>query len=536
MYLEHFGLNKEPFHITPDPYFFYMSPSHKESYASMIYGLRNKKGFISLTGEVGLGKTTVIRTFLKKWSDRKNIKTVFIFNSNLSFKGLLLTIYSELGLDLPAKTGSSQNKDDFSHALPLEDETFELVRELHRVLINEYQEGCNVILIIDDAQNMPVETLENLRMLSNLETSKDKLLQIFLIGQTELNTLLDKKELRQLRQRIAIRATLKPLSTRQSRDYILHRLRKSVANNGDEHIFTRGAIKKIHRYSRGIPRKINIICDNALITGFGYDRKKINAGIIKEVQADLEGKPANKKFRYALAFCIFILMIPAVLWFSSYRENFLVDIEKLTPWNFNVLTGKVDQTDASPKPFPSISPEPNPKNKRLKAGDEDINSVQGSVYLPEVKPGHSTGIAIDSTLSGEGVLAFMNNALEEKSQGVNTADHHQTTSGTENSANDQTRDSIPQEVSSENLPIHQELARLIPVYQDLSRTRQETLIRMARQTTISSLMGFERMLGALERNDYEEAAREMLQSQWADAVGGYAHDLAEAMRTDKPMW
>ena len=186
MYLRHFNLERTPFHITPDPHFFYLSPSHKEAFASMIYGLKSKKGFVAVIGEVGLGKTTVLRTFLEQYGQNSKIKTVFVLNSNVSFKGLLKIIYAELGYASPQNESSRlktyKNKRDNDERSD-SDDIFELVQQLHSLLIDEYRQGTNVILIIDEAQNMPVQTLESLRMLSNLETSTDKLLQIFLIGQ-----------------------------------------------------------------------------------------------------------------------------------------------------------------------------------------------------------------------------------------------------------------------------------------------------------------------------------------------------------------
>ncbi len=498
MYLEHFGLKKEPFHITPDPYFFYMSPSHKESYASLIYGLKNKKGFVSLTGEVGLGKTTVIRTFLKNWTEENKVKTVFVFNSNLSFKGLLLHIYSELGLDLPDQLDIINNPNNKSHPLPNEDETFELVRKLHQVLIWQYREGYNVILVIDDAQNMPIQTLENLRMLSNLETSTDKLLQIFLIGQTELDTVLNKQELRQLRQRIAIRATIYPLDEKQTRDYIMHRLEKAGARKDQESIFTKGALRLIYKYSRGIPRKINIICDNALVTGFGYGRKKINSSIIKEVNADLEGRRLTKKFRYALVGSILILLISAGLWFSPYRDNILAGMGLLSPWKQSLVTSAKE--DGS-EDFETLG----------KIAESGLVEKQ-EVYVPDKV--HEQ----DSDSSREAILKGSDSSI---AQDLSTGE----------TAPPEFERTIPGYVDT-----HNRLSQIIPIYNELSWTRQQVLIRMARQMPRDALLRFRLMLDALERQDYEEAAREMEDSVWARAVGNYAYDLAEAMRTDEPNW
>ncbi|WP_051617314.1 AAA family ATPase [Desulfonatronovibrio hydrogenovorans] len=538
MYLDHFGFNKEPFHITPDPYFFYMSPSHKESYASLIYGLKNRKGFVSLTGEVGLGKTTVIRTFLNKWSDRTKIKTVFVFNSNLSFKGLLLTIYSELGLELPGALSSLPEKDQPYHALPLEDEIFELVRQLHSTLIQEYQNGYNVILVIDDAQNMPVKTLENLRMLSNLETSKDKLLQIFLIGQNELDDILDKKEMRQLRQRIAIRATLKPLSEEHTRDYILHRLKKAGAKS--EHIFTKRAIKKIFQYSTGIPRKINIICDNALVTAFGYGRRKVGSSIIKEVYHDLEGQPVRTRFRYALIGSIILMVAAAGLWLSPYRENIMAGVLLLSPWktespgSFESIHHSDQQTILPDTgAFEAKSDDPLEAQMHtqpeLKSSSPETEALQENLVLGQAKADHLETTRADQPASADSLIQD-----DPREPSLQSDLYHEQPE--EEPALVRVESDVQARMSPENQAIHEELARLIPVYKDLSSTRQEVLIRMTRQTSIQGLLSFERMLAALEREDFQEASRQMVYSRWARTVGEYAYDLAESMRTNQPGW
>src|SRR4030066_165525 len=224
MYQDYYHLKKEPFHITPDPEFLFLSPSHKQALGSIVYGVRNKKGFVVITGEVGGGKTTILRSYLEGVAKQKT-KVIYIFNTNVSFKNLLKTIYKELGLD--AKTG----------------DIVEMLNDLYQILMEEYKEGNIVLLIVDEAQNMPMETLENLRMLSNLETSKDKLLQIVLIGQYEFEQTLNQYSLRQVKQRIAIRSTIIPFTKKESMAYIKHRLRKASANNNQ--VFTKGALRAI---------------------------------------------------------------------------------------------------------------------------------------------------------------------------------------------------------------------------------------------------------------------------------------------------
>ncbi len=299
MYLEFFGLKKEPFNITPDPEFLFLSPSHKEALGSIIYGIEKRKGFVAIVGGVGLGKTTVLRSYLDK-ADRSRLKIIYVFHANVSFENLLKTIYQELGLTI-------ENED-----------AFVMVNKLHQFLIEEYRQGRNVVLIVDEAQNMPVETLENLRMLSNLETSSDKLIQIVLIGQTELDEMLKSQKLRQLEQRIAVRAIIHPLKQEESLAYINHRLSK--AGMSGPPVFNNEALQLIAKQANGVPRILNILCDNALITGFGYQVKPVNRKIAKEIILDYKGKKKINFSRWgAIAGSIFILLI--AMFFFMYQDK-----------------------------------------------------------------------------------------------------------------------------------------------------------------------------------------------------------------------
>src|SRR5208337_2709925 len=244
MYLDFFKFKKNPFHITPDPDFLFLSPSHKEASASILYGIEQQKGFVAITGEVGVGKTTILRSYLEG-ADPERIRVVYIFNAALSFEKLLNQIVSELGV--PA----------------VDEDPSQLVDSLFHYLIDEYKNDRNVVLIIDEAQNMPVETLERLRMLSNLETSKDKLLQIILVGQPEFEQKLNLPELRQLKQRMAIRCRIDALTHDESLAYIQHRLMKASLFHNP--VFTKDALKRIVKEANGIPRIINVLCDNALV-------------------------------------------------------------------------------------------------------------------------------------------------------------------------------------------------------------------------------------------------------------------------------
>lgn len=301
MYLEYFQLKKEPFHITPDPEFLFLSPSHKEALASIIYGIEKKKGFVAVTGAVGVGKTTVLRSYLET-VDRRSTHAVYIFNPNLSFRSLLHTVLQELDADV--KTN----------------DVFEMVGRLHQVLIGQYEKNRNIVLVIDEAQNIPVLTLENLRLLSNLETAKEKLIQIVLIGQPEFEEMLSKHALRQINQRIAIRSVILPLTTAESAAYIRHRLQKAGAES--ETIFSRWAVRKIIKEAEGVPRKINIICDNALITAFGRQKKTVSAKTASEVISDLKGKKREASFRWGYAAGALAAAVP-ILWFAAGDLHFI---------------------------------------------------------------------------------------------------------------------------------------------------------------------------------------------------------------------
>lgn len=299
MYLKYFNLKSEPFNITPDPELLFLSPSHKEALAAVIYGVSRRKGFVAIIGEVGVGKTTIIRSFLERLSSqssttKQNIKTIYIFNANISFKPLLKTIIKNLGY------------------IPQSDDTCSMVDQLHQILIDEYKAGWNIVLIIDEAQNMPTETLENLRMLSNLESSTDKLIQVILTGQPEFEHKLNLPALKALKQRIAIKVRILPLTRCESFEYISHRLSKTVIKDPD--IFTSGALSRIVKEAEGIPRKINILCDNCLVTSFGNQQKKVTSRVAKEIISDFStDSHVNPGWRIPFLICLFIAV--SAFWF-----------------------------------------------------------------------------------------------------------------------------------------------------------------------------------------------------------------------------
>jgi general secretion pathway protein A len=310
VYLDFYHLNREPFRITPDPEFLYWSPSHKEALAAIAYGVEKRKGIIAVTGEVGTGKTTILRTLLGN-ADPNRFKSAYVFNPAVSFPVLLQTIFQELGIS------------------PESGETSGMVDRFHQYLIEEYKKDNTVALFIDEAQNMPVETLENLRMLSNLESSTDKLLQIVLCGQPELEQVLGRNELRQLKSRIAVRATISLLSRQESLAYIRHRLSKSSRIEPD--IFTKAALERIIRKAKGNPRSINILCDNALITGFGSGKKKVTFRTAGEIIADMEGSPASGIPQWAIASIGLLFFLGVGYWIYSTNASHTLSVVAKKP-------------------------------------------------------------------------------------------------------------------------------------------------------------------------------------------------------------
>ncbi len=329
MYQNFYRLKKEPFHITPDPEFLFLSPSHRQALGSIIYGVRNRKGFVVITGEVGVGKTTILRSYLEGVAKQKT-KVVYIFNAHVSFKNLLKTIYKELGLE--ARTG----------------DVVEMLNDLYQVLMEEYTQGNTVLLIVDEAQNMPIETLENLRMLSNLETSKDKLIQIVLVGQYEFEEILNLYELRQLKQRVVIRSTIVPFTQKESLDYIQHRLDKAAENGSP--VFTKGALKRIVKEAKGIPRYLNILCDNALITGFGYKKRPVNAKIVDEVITDYKGEekgPSFLKWKWIITSAAVLLLVILLLFLYANKDLILSRGQKNISSDKGVSISGGESTDSS---------------------------------------------------------------------------------------------------------------------------------------------------------------------------------------------
>jgi general secretion pathway protein A len=269
MYHDFYQFTENPFNVTADPDFFFSSSSHRYAISSLVYGIEQRKGILVITGEIGVGKTTLCRALLK-YSDSKT-KYALILNPNFSELELLLLMVQDLGL-------KTREKDKFG-----------LVNALNKFLIKESNKGNNVAVIIDEAQHLTATQLEQVRLLSNLETAKEKLLQIILVGQPELIENLQLPELRQLRQRVAVHFHIRPLDRSDVRDYIHHRIRKAMKNPESllNILFSDQAITSIYNYSKGSPRAINILCDRALLAGFVSGSYSIDEAIIEKCAKEM---------------------------------------------------------------------------------------------------------------------------------------------------------------------------------------------------------------------------------------------------------
>jgi len=270
MYLSFFGLNEKPFAITPDPRYLYLSERHAEALAHLLYGINEAGGFVQLTGEVGTGKTTIVRSLLAQTP--KNAEIALILNPKMTAPEFLLTICEELGIGIPdAATGSLKD----------------LVDILSEYLLRAHAAGRRVVLVVDEAQNLLPEVLEQVRLLTNLETNTQKLLQIILIGQPELRELLSRNELRQLAQRVTGRYHLNPLSREETTAYVRHRLRVAGATTD---VFAPQALNTVFSLSQGVPRVINVICDRALLGAYSLDRHRVTASLVRGAAAEVFGR------------------------------------------------------------------------------------------------------------------------------------------------------------------------------------------------------------------------------------------------------
>lgn len=278
MYLSFYGLKEKPFSLTPDPQFLFLSDSHQKAIEYLLYGIEYREGFMVITGQIGTGKTTICRALLERLD--KRIKTAVIFNSFLSEGKLLESIVKDFGIESKGLT------------------KYDRINAINQFLLERLMNGENAVLIIDEAQNLSIKVLEQIRMLSNLETDKEKMLQIVLIGQLELDEKLRSPQLKQLNQRITIRYQLNPLNKKETEDYIYQRL--MIAGSNGNINFSKSAIEEIYKFSHGIPRLINLICDRSLIAGFINESFFIDTELVKKAERELRGNESKADTKYQL--------------------------------------------------------------------------------------------------------------------------------------------------------------------------------------------------------------------------------------------
>ena len=338
MYTSFFGINEKPFSITPDPRYLFMSARHGEALAHLVYGVTESGGFIQLTGEVGTGKTTLCRTLLLNRMP-SNADVAVVLNPQLSALEFLEAICEELGVIKPEPRGSIKA----------------LIDALNRYLLGAHAEGRRTILVVDEAQNLAPEVLEEVRLLTNLETSKQKLLQIILIGQPELRELLARTDLRQLAQRITARYHLEPLSRDETDKYIEHRLKVAGALG---EVFDQGAKREIFRLTQGVPRLINVICDRALLGAYAQGSRRVNRRLVRRAASEVTGEPdLRQPSRWAIPlFAAAAALVIGVGTWSVWQDRQAPDRDAATS-----SVAVVTETEAEPDPEPAaMLPEPEP--------------------------------------------------------------------------------------------------------------------------------------------------------------------------------
>ncbi|MBT8083549.1 MAG: AAA family ATPase [Gammaproteobacteria bacterium] len=330
MYTSFFGLNEKPFSITPDPRYLFLSERHGEALAHLVYGVTESGGFIQLTGEVGTGKTTLVRSLLlNRMPDNADVAVVL--NPQLSVVEFLATICEELHIEVTHNRGSVKALTD----------------ALNRHLLDAHAADRRTILVVDEAQNLAPAVLEQVRLLTNLETAKQKLLQIVLIGQEELRDLLARNDLRQLAQRITARYHLEPLSREETKRYIEHRLK--VAGAVGE-VFDSGAMNEVYRLSQGVPRLINVICDRALLGAYARESRRANARLIREAAAEVKGELQRSPWLRRAAWAAGIAgvaVVAASVWLLAARSTGPAEVPETTG------SGNFTAAAAQPEPVPA---------------------------------------------------------------------------------------------------------------------------------------------------------------------------------------
>ena len=376
MYLAFFGLNEKPFSITPDPRYLYLSERHAEAMAHLLYGVNEAGGFVQLTGEVGTGKTTIVRSLLAQAP--KHAEIALILNPKMTAPEFLLTICEELGIGVPDSATQSLK---------------DLVDILSQYLLRAHAGGRRVVLVVDEAQNLAPEVLEQVRLLTNLETNTQKLLQIILIGQPELRELLARNELRQLAQRITGRYHLSPLRAEETTAYVRHRLRVAGATAD---IFNRFALEEIYRLSGGVPRVINVICDRSLLGGYSLDRHRITGPLVRHAASEVFGKRFTPPW-LPWAGTAAVAAVLAVASFALWR---------LQPWDWRHApalpaahaapagSGSSSRTAGGPSEAAGPVPDAGPEAQRAAAGARASEPL--SALLARYSSDTSTDAAFDT--------------------------------------------------------------------------------------------------------------------------------------------
>jgi general secretion pathway protein A len=345
MYLTFFGLNEKPFAITPDPRYLFLSERHAEALAHLLYGINEAGGFVQLTGEVGTGKTTIVRSLLSQTP--KNAEIALILNPKVTAPEFILTICEELGIGVPDSALESLK---------------ELVDILSHYLLRAHAGGRRVVLVVDEAQNLSPAVLEQVRLLTNLETNTQKLLQIILIGQPELRELLARNELRQLAQRITGRYHLNPLSREECNAYVRHRLRVAGATTD---IFSPGALAAVFRLSAGVPRVINVICDRALLGAYSLDRHRVTPALVRSAATEVFGRRFAPRWLPWVATAAVAVGLTAVT---------------VAAWNFQPWSGQ-RHTDSSARTASAATPAPTVTGGSAPAGNA-VSSATAATPQP----------------------------------------------------------------------------------------------------------------------------------------------------------
>ena len=361
MYASFFGLNEKPFSITPDPRYLYLSRRHAEALAHLLYGITESGGFIQLTGEVGTGKTTVVRSLLEQLPEHAEV--ALVLNPRLSPQEFLLTICDELHIEVPERASQKS-----------------VVDALNEHLLEAHAAGRRVVLIVDEAQNLSAEVLEQIRLLTNLETAKQKLLQIILIGQPELREVLARSDLRQLAQRITGRYHLEPLEPDELQAYVRHRL--EVAGGRTE-IFTPGALKALHRSSGGIPRLINVVADRALLGAWSQEEPLVSGNMARKAASEVFGERIRRQAKRAPGAALALLGLAgvAIAVVAGIATTLVRERMEAPPPAANVE--RVERVERIVRP-PAVSPAaPAPVEPQAEQADAPVTAPPPTVVAPE---------------------------------------------------------------------------------------------------------------------------------------------------------